>query len=154
MNRDRVYGAFIDFYGDIELGYIKTVDSWTVYGAQVYSGLNQYRYIFVIVPTHTAQGSKVTLDQLDWISFQTRTTNDLHQVPTHQIFMDEKRQKTLSDQLTVINRTIDDTSYVTDGLPIKVRLMHDPKKNNYLQYPDKIKLYQALNTYRCVIDML
>ena len=153
--KEDVYGAFVDFYGDITLEYIKTMEyKWVVYGAKAFSGLDQYRYIFVIVPSHLARDQKVTLNQLDWVSFQTRTTDDVHKVPTHQIFMNEKRQNTLSDHLIAVNRANDETHYITDSLPIKVRLLHDPKKNNHLQYPDKTKLYQALNTYRCVIDLL
>ena len=154
-NKEDVYGAFVDFYGDLKLAYIKNMDnSWALYGSQVYSGLNQNRYIFVIVPARLVRTQEMTLDQLDWVSFQTRTTDDFYKIPKHQLFITEKQKKVLSDVIVAVNRTVDETQYFTNSLPIKVRLIHDPKKNNYLQFPDKTLLYQALGTYQCVVDLL
>lgn len=153
-SKEDVYGAFVDFYGDIQLRLIKADGGWSVYCAKAYSGLNQQRYIFVVVPQRTVKQDTTTLDQLDWVSFQTRTTTDNYQVPTHNLYLDDTRKKMMSDKITVVDRTADETFYVTDSLPIKIRLLHDPKKNNYLQYPDQALLYQALDTYNCVVDVL
>lgn len=153
-SREDVYGAFTDYYGDIKMRLIKVNDGWAVYCCKVYSGLNQNRYIFAVVSQHSASADETSLDKLDWVSLQTRTTDEIHQVPTHHLYLDDKRKKTLSDKLSVVDRTKEATNYVTDSLPIKVRLLHDPKKNNYLQYPDKALLYQALDTYRCIVDIL
>ena len=153
-SKDNVYGAFIDYYGDIKLAVIKDDGNWLIYGAKVYSGLNQYRYIFVVVPRYAGRGENTTLDQLDWVSFQTRTTDDVHKVPQHHLYLDDARKQKMKDKITVLDRTKEETVYVTDDLPIKIRLMHDPKKNNYLQYPDAARLYQALETFNCVIEML
>ena len=153
-SREDVYGAFVDYYGNLKLKVIKVDAGWVFYGAKVSSGLNENRYIFVIVPQRLAPAEEATLEQLDWVSFQTRTTTDVHQVPTHNLYLDETRKQMIPDKITVVDRTADETHYVTDSLPIKVRLIHDPKKNNYLQYPDQAFMYQALETFRCVVDML
>ena len=153
-SKENVYGAFVDYYGDLALRLIKNEDGWAVYAAKVYSGLNQNRYIFVIVPSRMVRNQEATLDQLDWISFQTRTTEDVYNVPQHNVFLDDARKKLMSDRIAVIERVQDETHYVTNDLPIKIRLLHDPKKNNHLQYPDEARLYQALETYRCVIELL
>ena len=152
--KEDVYGAFVDYYGDIKLRLIKVESGWAFYCAKAYSGLNLNRYIFVIVPQRLALGEEATLEQLDWVSFQTRTTDDVHPVPTHNLFLDENRKKMMPDKITSVDRTADETHYVTDSLPIKIRLIHDPKKNNYLQFPDQAFMYQALDTYRCVVDLL
>jgi len=153
-SREDVYGAFVDYYGDIKLQLIKVENNWAVYCAKVYSGLNQNRYIFAILPQSFDIGEETTLNKLDWISFQTRTTDEMHSVPTHHLYLDDNRKKMMPDKIIAVERTADETHYVTDSLPIKVRLLHDPKKNNYLQYPDQAFMYQALDTYRCVVDML
>nr|QBK87201.1 MAG: uncharacterized protein LCMAC201_01030 [Marseillevirus LCMAC201] len=155
-SKEDVYGAFVDYYGDLALGLIKDENGWAVYAAKVYSGLNLYRYIFVIVPSQSLGSSrdKTTLDQLDWISFQTRTTDEVHKVPTHHLYLDDKRKKLFSDKITAIERISEETHYITDSLPIKIRLLHDPKKKNHLQYPDQAFMYQALDTYRCVVELL
>jgi hypothetical protein len=154
-NKEDVYGAFVDFYGDIKLVFIKNLEqNWVLYGTEIYSGLNQHRYIFVIVPARLAREQETTLNQLDWVSFQTRTTDDVYKLPTAQLFISETQKQALSDVIVAVNRTKEETQYITNNLPIKIRLLHDPKKNNYLQFPDKTLLYQALATFRCVIDLL
>ena len=153
-SREDVYGAFVDYYGDIQLSLIKNQDNWMVYGAKVYSGLNQHRYLFVVVPLRLAPGKDTTLNQLDWVSFQTRTTDEIHPVPTHHLYLDDTRKNMMSDKISVVDRTKDETHYITNSLPIKIRLLHDPKKNNHLQYPDQAFMYQALDTYRCVVELL
>lgn len=154
VSTEDVYGAFVDFYGDINMRIIKNENGWAVYAAKAFSGLNINRYVFAIVPSRMVRGEEATLDQLDWVSFQTRTTDEIHNVPTHHFYLDDTRKKTFADKITVVDRSVDETFYVTDSLPIKVRLMHDPKKNNYLQFPDQAFMYQALDTYRCVVDIL
>ena len=154
VSKESLYGAFVDYFGDLGLTRIKESDGWSVYSARVYSGLNQQRYIFVIVPTQASKGDTTSLNQLDWVSFQTRQSDDQHKVPIHNVYLTDERKKLLPDKITIVNRTKDETIYVTDSLPITVRLLHDQKKNNYLQYPDQATLYQALNTFRCVVDLL
>lgn len=154
VNIELVYGAFVDYYGDIEMRLIKNNPGWNVYAARAHSGLNQNRYLFAIVPAEKSPGPTTTLNQLDWISFQTRTSDDNHNVPVHHLYLDDRRKKVMSDKITAVNRTADKTDYVTDSLPISITLIHDPKKKNHLQYPDQAFLYQALDTYQCVVEML
>lgn len=149
-----VYGAFVDYYGDIGMKQIKNENGWAVYATRVSSGLNQQRYIFAIVPARLSPGPETTLNQLDWVSLQARTTEDHHNVPSFSFFLDEQKKSALGDVIKCVDRTREETFYVTDNLPIKIRLLHDPKKNNFLQYPDQTTLYGALNTFRCVIEML
>jgi len=153
-NKEQVYGAFVDYFGDISLRLIKNENGWAVYAAKVYSGLNENRYIFIVIPSNQAYSQEVNLNNVDWISFQTRTTDDVYNVPTHHLYLNEERKSAMPDTITATGRTEHETSYITDNLPIRVRLMHDPRKKNHLQYPDKAKMYQALNTFRCVVELL
>lgn len=154
INKETVYGAFVDYYGDLTVQLIKNDNGWLVYAARINSGLNQYRYIFVIVHERQGRGSNTTLDQLDWICFQTRNTDELYHVPLHNLYLDNDKKEKLNDIINVLERTKDETIYVTDELPIKIKLLHDPRKKNHLQYPDTARLYQALETYNCVIELL
>ena len=151
---ENVYSVFINYYGDLTLRMIKNESGWAVYATRVYSGLNSYRYIFVVVPVVGQYPANVQLSQLDWVSFQTRTTEELHDTPTTHLSLDENRKQILSDKITVISRDTNQTEYITNRLPIKIRLIHEQKKKNHLQYPDSATLYQALETYQCVIDLL
>lgn len=154
-SRDQVYGAIIDYFGDVPMKLIKDENGWLVYGVKVHSALNENRYIFVIIKsTGYNKLAETSLNQLDWECFQTRTSEDVFQVPTFNFFPKVENREAASDLIQVIDRTKDETVYRTVELPIKIRLLHDSKKKNYLQYPDQAKLYQALDTFRCVIEML
>lgn len=153
-SREQVYGAIIDYFGDVPMKLFKDDNGWLVYGVKVQSALNDNRYIFAIVRSNGYKPIDTTLNQLDWVSFQTRTTDELLQVPTFTFLPKVENRQAASDIINVIDRNKDETTYRTVDLPIKIRLLHDPKKNNYLQYPDSAKLYQALDTFRCVIEML
>jgi len=149
-----VYKKFLEYFGDIRLSLFKRESGWCIYGIRVGTGLARYRYIFVIIPEQKYQGDYASLSQLEWVSFQTRTTEEYHATLDEINFFPTPEQKeALSDIISHIDRTSIKTTYVCD-LPVSISLMHDPKKRNYLQYPDKAKLYQALDSFNCVIETL
>ena len=155
-----VYGAFIDYYGDISLKKIKSENGYDVYATRVSSGLSLFRYIFVISESNThnsftaLDGELKTLNSLNWISFQTRTTDENYNVPTVTLIPTTLRNQKLSDIIRAIERTENDTKYICDSLPIAISLIHDLKKKNVYQYPDACKLYQALETFNSVVEIL
>lgn len=153
-NKELVYGAFVDYYGDIKLRLIKNDNNWYIYCAKINSGLNEQRYIYVVVYYTPYLKEEETLDKLDWVCFQTRTSEEILEVPSHNLVVNETRKKMMYDKIKVIDRTKEETFYITDNLPIKIRLLHNKKKNNQLQYPDETLLYQALNTFNCIVDIL
>lgn len=151
-NRYEIYGAFNDFYNDIPLIKIKHSEGYSVYACKTVEGLRDNKYIFVVVPGNGPL--QTSLNNVDWVSFQTRTTTESHKTPTVPIMLNEQRKLALNDILTCTNRTKERSEYFTRELPLKITLVHDPRKNNSLQYPDECRLYQALETYNCVVEMI
>lgn len=151
---NNVYSLFIDYYGNLNMTQIKNNDGWSIYACKIKSGLNNNRYIFVILRSRLTRGINMYLNDMKWTSFQTRNTDENYNVPEYNLMLNEQKKKCLPDIITIIDRTKEKSNYVTTILPIKISLIHDMKKNNYLQYPDKVLLYQALETYNCVIEIL
>ena len=149
-----LYNSFLNYFGNLQLKKIKCQDGYCIYAACNKTGLSVPRYLFAVVPQRLSNSDVAKLSELRWISLQTRTTNDIHSVPTFTHLLSETQKKALPDICKIINRTQHESLYSTDNLPVKIKLLHDSKKNNYLQYPDNCKLYQALETYNCVIDLL
>lgn len=154
MRTEDVYGAFVDYFGNLLFAITKQDSAWTVYACKISSGLNLYRYIFVIVQTSNALKQEEYLNDLDWVSFQTRTSDELYSVPTHSLIKSVEKQAMLKDYCKVVDRVRDRTNYNTATLPIKLYLQHDPKKKNILQYPDDLYLHQALDTFMCIVEIL
>ena len=154
--KEDLYGAFVDYYGNLPFKKLKQEQGYAIYAHSVGSGLSENRYIFIVVP----QGIRplpetVNLNSVDWLSFQTRSTLDHHpNIPNSQLLLTEQRKNALPDLINCVERTKEQSRYFTNELPINITLVHDRKKNNTLQYPDKCKLYQALETYNCVIELL
>jgi hypothetical protein len=148
-----VYNLFLDYYGNILLSIVKTENNYDVYACKVVSYLNLQKYIFVIVRHTENNPEEANLEELRWVSFQTRSTDDFYNCPSYSLELTPDKKKIMSDELAFINRSVATTSYAT-GIPIKVTLLHDPKKKHMYQYPDKCPLYMALESYMCVIELL
>ena len=153
-NKESVYGAIVDYFGDLKLKLIKDTDGWYIYCAKIASGLNEQRYIYAISYYTPYLQSEMNLNDLDWVNFQTRTSDEILDVPSYNFSLNETKKKMLSDKIKVLNRTENESIYITDNLPIKIKLLHSKKNNNQLQYPDQALLYQALNTFQCIIETL
>ena len=148
---EMVYGAFVDYFGDIKLKKLKTESGYDIYACKIKANLFLNRYIFVIVPFFRNNPLETTLNNLDWVSLQTRTSEDLHSVPE---ITPGGNKNALSDIINAVERTRDRTVYITTQLPIKISLMHEKKKNNELQYPDQCKLFKAVETFQCIVEIL
>ena len=152
-DNDAVYGAFLDYFGDIKMGKIKVQDGFAIYATKVNSGLTENRYVFAVVPDNQYLTQESTLNSLNWVSLQTRSSDEHYKVPTVTIYINDNMKKALPDILQVVDRDREKTEYVVKTIPIKVTLMHNIKQNNSLQFPDQCKLYQALETYNCVVEL-
>jgi len=153
MEYEQTYGAFVDYFGDIPLKKIKTVDGYTIYACKTLSGLVMNRYIYVIVKQTPFEKEYTTLAKLDWKSIQTRSTEDHLIVPEVHYTVNEEKKQMLNDKLNMIERKNDRTEYRT-SLPVEIILLHDAKKKNSLQYPDSCLFYQAIETYNCCVNLL
>lgn len=151
---DTIYGAFIDYFGNVKMTKIKSSEGYAVYAVKVNSNLSDNRYVFAVVPDNRYLEKEIPLNNLNWVSLQTRTDPEFHKIPSVSLYLNEQRKNALSDILQVVERDQQKTVYMVQTIPIKVTLLHDPKQKNSLQFPDRCKLYQALETYNCVVELL
>lgn len=150
----QIYNVFNDYYGDLAMRLVRYDGEWKLYGSRIESGLNEYRYLYAVVHASEAPfEADTSLSRLRWASLQTRTTDEYHaHLPVHSLTLNDFKKGVLGQTLTVKGRTKEETEYYVEGLPISVKLMHIMKKRNSMQYPDKVLLYQALETYHCVVE--
>jgi hypothetical protein len=153
MDINTVYGAFVDYFGDIQLKRTKQENGYDIYTCKTRSGLLYTHYIYVITQTKPYNKEYMTLNSLDWVCLQTRKTEEYLSVPDNTYLIDEHKKQALPDILTVKDRQKEFSSYLAP-LPINIKLLHDPKRKTIYQYPDSIKLYQAIETYDCIIELL
>jgi len=147
-----MYQLFVDYFGDLKLKKLRRDRGHIVYACNVSSGLSENRMIYVIVPVRLGRNDTANLSELEWVSFQTRISNEIWDVPKNTVMPSRQAKEALTILFDSIDRNSDQTIYVCPTHPLKMTLIHDPRKKNYLQYPDKVRLYQALETYRCVLE--
>lgn len=153
MDIQTVYGAFVDYFGDIQFKRIKQDQGYDIYACKTRTGLLYIHYIYVIAQSRPHYKDYMTLNALDWDSLQTRKTEDVLSVPDNTYLIDDKKKQALPDTLNIKDRQKEFSSYITP-LPISIKILHDPKRKTVYQYPDSMKLYQAIETYDCIIELL
>lgn len=132
----------------------KVQENVSVYVAYIFSYMGKdNRYLIVICDLDQAPiGYETPLANLRWISFQTRTLSTWYNLESQEHRVPDNHR--LNDVILRLDgRTEKYTSYVTDP-PISVLLLHDMKRDNMYQWPDSLKLNQALETYQCSLRIV
>jgi hypothetical protein len=123
---------------------------------QVFVG-NGYRYIFVFVPLDVSLKNQVSFEELypHFVSIQTRLLDTYFNIPEqafdYRLF--DPRYDNNKYWLMIKDRTLDKTEYYST-IPIELEILHDKRKKSSLQYPDKLELRNALNTFQCILKKI
>lgn len=150
-HREEIYGLFDNYFNKPELFKIKDVDNHSVYMSKVHCLLsNDYRYLIAMVlKDNNSVGSRRRLSELFWISFQTRTLPDNHNIPIHSY--ESSFYKPLIKKIERTQLTKEHSTYKCDGFPVRVLMLHR-KPNINSEYQPTGNLLSALETYHTVVS--
>lgn len=148
--KDSIYGCFVQYFNNPTLVKIKDVDVYSVYMIKIHALLgNAYRYLILFVDADKKTvGSKVEMDQLKWVSLQTRTLEEYHNIPTHSYTV--VNSGPLTQRITLKDRDDVKTDYKVESLPLTVTLLNT-KKSSSFQYSSTGSIIVALETYQTII---
>lgn len=152
--KENVYKAFSDYFNNPTLTKIKNVDNhYSVYMAKTYCLLStECRYIVVIVELDQEnEGSSKQLKDINWVSFQTRTLSDNHNLPPHNYNVVSKGP--LLSKITRIKKDDNGSTYRCEDFPIQIMLLNTPKKNNF-SYQDNGNVIAALETWETIVTFV
>ena len=144
-----IYKAFDDYFNHPIMTKIKNVEGQSVYMCKLYCLLSrECRYIVcVTVLDNSELKSKRKLIDLSWISIQTRTLVDNHDISVH-----DYQHRVSGPLQTIIERTQstkETSTYKCDNLPLIITLLHTkPLKN---QYSKNGTIITALETFETVV---
>jgi hypothetical protein len=143
-----MYDAFTKYFSDPVMTKIKDVEKYTMYMSKTYCLLStEYRYIIALVPQDiNIIGFKKNLNELKWLSLQTRSLNDNHNLPQH--YYVARRGSILDSEIYRIKTEDKASTYKCDRFPIIITLLHTKGKNDY---QDKGIIITALETYQTII---
>ena len=149
--KDIMYESFVKFFKNPYMVKIKDVEKYSMYMTKTYCLLNkECRYLIVFINVDGLPvGAKEYLNDLKWISFQTRTLEDKHDLPPHSY--NPKRGGPLSEEIDRIQITEKTSEYKCKKFPLKITLLH--KKEGESEYQDKGNIIAALETYNTILTL-
>lgn len=150
--RDALYGYFDDYFNHPTMVKIKNISELGVYMTKTYCLLtNECRYIIAFVNhDYNPVGMKMDLKKLSWVSLQTRTLTDKHDLPSH-----DYRPRAigpLNKKIVRINKTKEASTYKCDEIPITITLLHT-KHDTDAEYQQYGNIISALETYQTIITI-
>lgn len=150
-SKNHIYNAFCEYFGNPAMTKIKNVSDFTMYMSKIHSMLgNTYRYLILFVKRDVNNtGTEKRMDELDWISLQTRTLEDQHNLKSHSYHV--RLTPSLSKKINIKTRSEEQSTYDVEDYPISVTLLHTRKNNTY-QYQPSGTIVSALETFQTIIN--
>jgi hypothetical protein len=148
---DVMYKAFISYFNNPLMTKIKNTDKYSMYMVKNYCLLSkECRYIVcLILQDNNPNGYKQTLDNMRWLSFQTRTLSQSHELESH--LYNPKRGGILDSEISRIKTDNNSSTYKCDKFPFTITLLHT--KNDINEYSNKGTVISALETYQTIIAL-
>ena len=149
---DEMYRAFYQYFNDPFMYKIKDVDTFSMYMCKNYCLLSkECRYIITFTNKDTISiGEKIRLSEQKWISLQTRTLEDKHNLPPH--FYNVIAKGPLVSPIIRVSNTDEASTYSCEAFPITITLL-SPKKSGVSGYQDRGIIMSAIETYHTIITL-
>jgi hypothetical protein len=148
--KNYIYEAFVDYFNNPTLVKIKNVQNFSMYMVKIHAMLgNAYRYLIIFVPMDVEPiGSKKSMKLFEWVSLQTRTLEDQHNIPVHTY--KAERKPPMDQKINVKDRTTKRSVYKAEKFPIDITLLHT-RTNHVHQYHPTGSVASALETFQTII---
>lgn len=120
--------------------------------AKIFSMIgNSHRYLVLFVNKDSNEiGVKKHMKDSEWLSLQTRSLTDIHNIPTHK-YQSFAKIPEMQQKINVKSRNETQTTYECENFPLLVTLLHT-RKNYTMQYPDTGNIMAAVETYQTIIN--
>ena len=148
-----MYRHFDEYFNFPTMFKIKNVGGMSMYMSKLYCLLNkECRYIITFVTEdNNSEHTKIPLKNLEWVSLQTRSMIDDHNLPPHSYH--PKAKGPLNKKIVRNELTEQASMYECEDLPILVTLLHlEPSENN-IEYQKSGTVIAALESFQTIITI-
>ena len=147
---DQLTKILNDSYGYLTFYRVKMTDEAGIYAARIETLLGKdERFVMAVVPHHMAIKPHARLNELHWVSFQTRSLPTTYDIPKQPQFNADFP----SIKLQVKERSEGKTRYYSP-FPVEIELLHNLRRKTAYQFNDVITLSFALKTWDCLINRI
>ena len=149
-DKDKMYTAFDNYFNHPVMVKIKDVNNHSMYMTKTACLLsNECRYIISFLPKDDSPiGSKENMKNLRWVSLQTRSLPDKHDLHSHGY--QPKREGSLNVLIIRTSVTAEASTYKCESFPLIVTLLHKKTENDY---QPRGNIIAALETYSTIITL-
>jgi len=149
--KEDLYSLFSQYFKNPKMTKIKDINNYSMYICKIHALLGiEYRYVIVFVnKDELPNGTEKFLLDLYWISLQTRTLTDEHNIPSHAYI--PRRIPELDKKIQITTKNNEQYKYKVDDLPIEITLL---PKSKGLDYQPTGTVVTALETYHTIVSFL
>jgi len=149
-DKDNMYKAFDNYFNHPIMFKIKNINNYSMYMCKSACLLsNECRYIICFIPEESsAIGNKEQLSNLRWVSFQTRTLSDKHNLPSHGY--NPIKEGPLNVVIIRTSMCAESSTYKCDAFPLIITLLN---KKTESDYQPRGTIIAALETYSTIITL-
>ena len=150
-SKNHIYESFTEYFGNPVLTKIKNVNNYSMYMCKIHSMLgNGFRYLILFADRDVDMfGNTKNMVDIEWISLQTRTLEDHHDLKSHTY--NARNMHPLTQKITIQTQNENQSTYIAESFPIIVTLLHT-RKNNSFQYQPSGTIVSALETFQTIIN--
>jgi len=150
-SKNGIYEAFTEYFGNPVLTKIKNVDNYTLYMTRIHSMLgNCFRYLILFVERDVNMFKTTkNMVELEWISLQTRTLEDQHDLKPYTY--NARNMPPLTQKINIKTQNEKQSTYNAESFPLVITLLHT-RKNNSFQYQPSGTIVSALETFQTIIN--
>lgn len=141
------------YFDNPEMIKTKSVNGFSIYMNKVYGMLcNESRYIVATIQEDgEPMGFVKKLSELNWSSFQTRTSSEKY--PNMKNFVyEQKRNMPYISPIKLVKRETNHCEYACENLPLNVTLIV-PKGKSMYEYQAKGTIASALETFNTILTI-
>jgi hypothetical protein len=152
--KNNAYDAFVKYFNNPILTKIKNVDNYSVYMTRIHTLLgNSYRYLilFVEIDVNVVFNTSKNMDEIKWVSLQTRTLEDYHDLKSHTYQPVLKHP--LNQKIKNQNMNEKQSTYHSEDFPLVITLLHTRKDNVY-EYQPTGTIISAIETFQTIINFI
>ena len=111
---------------------------------------NAFRYLILFVDRDVNMfGTTKNMSELEWLSLQTRTLEDQHNLKAHNYTA--QQMPPLNQKINIKTQDEKQTTYNAESFPLVITLLHT-RKNNSFEYQKSGTIVSALETYQTIIN--
>lgn len=147
-----IYNFFSYYFDNPQMRRIREVNGMVLFGCRIptHMTVNSKYIIATIESSRAPRGDMVTLDQIDWVSLQTRILEDKYQVPVHK-YTDKTDNQSMAP-IKVFEKSDSMFKYSCESMPgLVIALLFS--KSQTRVYADSGNLKTAIETYNTVFTV-